>query len=90
MGKWKPVVLSTMGLLEIGAAAPEHTIQGTITKMTPNTGINLLGGDWIFVEGTYLPYDKETLEESVIEFFLDDPGKTPLIPGRATPAGIFF
>jgi hypothetical protein len=81
VGSWKPILVSSMGLIPNADSVNGNVIPSTVTSATPNTELNLLGGDEIVLAGTNLPRD---LKRSTIEVKLSDTQETKCIPMTAT------
>ena len=59
-GDYKPFVISLLGNIPHATDLADQTILCSVTTATPNTDMNLLGGDNITISGEYLPHNLVT------------------------------
>jgi len=54
-GEWIPEVYSDHGLIPTDPSATKIKVDCTVTAITPNTDLNVLGGDNLTISGTNFP-----------------------------------
>jgi hypothetical protein len=54
-GEWIPELYSDKGLIPTDPSTPKIKVDCTVTAITPNTELNVLGGDNLTISGTHFP-----------------------------------
>jgi len=54
-GEWIPELYSAHGLIPTDPSAAKIKVDCTVTSITPNTELNVLGGDTLTIVGTNFP-----------------------------------
>lgn len=54
-GEWLPEIYSAHGLIPVDSTAAKIKVDCTVTTITPNTDLNVLGGDSLTISGTNFP-----------------------------------
>jgi len=82
-GEWYPEIYSDHGLIPLDTTATKIKIDCTVTAITPNTDLNVLGGDNLTISGTNFP--KFVADNSVdIGFSNSDSTKCVLQSSKST------
>lgn len=54
-GEWIPQIYSAHGLIPVASTVQKIKVECTVTSITPNTDLNVLGGDNLTISGTNFP-----------------------------------
>ena len=75
-GDFKPILVSTLGQIPVATSVAAQTIDCSVTQASPTLDLNLLGGDFIAIEGNYFP---SYLSESTVSIKFSDAQETECV-----------
>jgi len=73
-GSYLPEYFHNLGLIPVATGLAKEDVTCTISSVTPNTELNLLGGDNLTFTGTHFP---KQVEGSTFELAFDNADATP-------------